>query len=166
MEVDWGEKLTVNHTSECMLSEVDWGSHQTHQNGHSFTEVDWGGYDSSSNHRNGFLLAEVDWGAHNSSFFLYLVHIDGDARPMDFFTQGLWGELPKRTFSTPLMEYLKDCLDTGQTEDRFFNSKSTKGYTSSHSLPDLDSIKVATISLFNEILGRNLCNLHSSGKHK
>ena len=110
IEVDWGEKLIVNHTSECMLSEVEWGAHQTHQIGHSIpegdrgghdpslyltdgymlSEVDWGGHDSSSAHMNGFLLSEVDWGAHDSSFFLYLVHIDHDANPKDFFTQGLW----------------------------------------------------------------------------
>ena len=32
----------VNHTSECTLSEVDWGTDETHKNGHSITEVDWG----------------------------------------------------------------------------------------------------------------------------
>ena len=99
--IDWGGKLIVNHTSECMLSEVDCRAHQTHQNGHSITEgdwgghdislylmdgymlsgVDWGGHDSSSNHMNGFLLSKVDWGAHDSRFFLYLVHIDHDAKP-------------------------------------------------------------------------------------
>ena len=82
------------------------------------------------------VLYEVDWGAHDSSFFLYLVHIDHDAKPNDFFTQGLWGGLPQRTSSTPLMEYLKDSLDTGQIEDLFSNSKSIKGYRSSYSLPD------------------------------
>ena len=35
MQVDWGGKLMVNHTSEYMLSEVDWGAHETHPNGHS-----------------------------------------------------------------------------------------------------------------------------------
>ena len=34
------------------------------------------------------------------------------------------------------MEYLKDSLDIGQTEDGFLNSKSTKGYRTSYSLPD------------------------------
>ena len=124
MEIDWGGKLIVNHTSECMLSEDDWGAHQTHQNGHSVTEGDWGGHDPS------FYLMD------DSSFFLYLEYIDHDGDPNDFFTQGLWGELPQRTSSTPLMEYLKDSLDTGQTEDGFFNSKSIKGYRSSYSLPD------------------------------
>ena len=123
MEVDWGGKLIVNHTSECVLSEVDWGAHQTHQNRRSITVGDWGGHDpslylmdgcmlsevywgchdSSSSHMNGFLLSEVDWGAHDSSFFLYLMHIDHDAKPKDFFSQGLWGGLPQRTSSTPLM---------------------------------------------------------------
>ena len=34
------------------------------------------------------------------------------------------------------MAYLKDSLDTGQTEDRFFNFKSIKEYRDSYSLPD------------------------------
>ena len=173
-EVDWGGKLIVNHTSECMLSEVDWGTHQTHQNGHSITEVDlgghdpslylmlsevdWAGHDSSSNHMNGFLLCEVDWGAHDSSFFLYLVHIDHDAKPKDIFTQGLWGGLPQRTSSTPLMEYLKDSFGNGQIEDEFSNSKSIKGYRSSCSLPDSEHHERTTIYLLNGILERNLCN--------
>ena len=70
-----------------MLSEVDWGAHETHQNGHSITRVDWGGYDPSLNPMDGCMLSEVDWGAHDSSFFLYLVQIDHDAKPKDFFTQ-------------------------------------------------------------------------------
>ena len=87
---------------------------------------------------NGFLLSEVDWVAHDSSFFLYLKHIDHDGDPNDLFTQGLWGELPQRTSSTPLMEYLKDSFDTGQTEYGFFNSQSIKGYRSSYCLPDTE----------------------------
>ena len=122
------------------ISEVDWGAHETHPNGHSITEVDWGGHDPSlyymdgcilseddwgahdsiPNHMNGFLLSEVDWGAHGSSFFLCLVHSDHDAKPKDFFTQGLWGGLPQRTCSMHLMEYLKHSLDTGQTEHGIF----------------------------------------------
>ena len=108
------------------------------------------------------MLSEVDWGVHDSSFFLSLVHIDHDAKPKDFFTQGLWGGLPQRTPSTPLMEYLKESFDTGQIEDGFSNSKLIKGYRSSFSLPDLNTMKVATIYLLNGILGRNLYNLHSS----
>ena len=64
--------------------------------------------------------------------------IESDTKPKDFFTQGLWGGLPQRTSFTPLMEYLKDALDTGQIEDRFSNSKSIKGYRSSYPLPDPD----------------------------
>ena len=93
MEVDWGGKLMVNHSSECMLSEVDCAAHETHPNGHSITEVDWGchdpclylvdgcmlsevdwgAHDSSPNHiTSECMLSEVHWGAHDSSFFLYL----------------------------------------------------------------------------------------------
>ena len=45
-------------------------------------------------------------------------------------------KLPQRTSSTPLMQYLKNSLDTRQIEDGFSNSKSIKGYRSSYSLPD------------------------------
>ena len=64
------------------------------------------------------------------------MHIDHDAKPKDLFIQGWWGGLPQRTSSAPLMEHLKDSLDTGQIEDGFSNSKSMKGYRSSYSLPD------------------------------
>ena len=116
--------------------EVDWEAHETHQNGHSITKVDWGGHDPSLYPMDGCKHSEVDLEAHDSSFFLYLVHIVHDANPKDFFTQGLWGGLPQRTSSAPLMEYLKDSFDTGLIEDGFSNSKSIKGYRSLCSLPD------------------------------
>ena len=116
IEVDWGDKLKAN-------SVVDWGTHATHPNGHNIAEVDWGGHDSIPNHMNDFLFFEVDWGAHDSSFFLFLVNIDYDAKPMEFFTQGLWGELQQRMSSTPLIGYMNDSLDTRQNEDDAFNSK-------------------------------------------
>ena len=116
MEVDWGGNLKLNYTScGCMLMEVDWGgkliansmvywgAHETHPNGHNISEVDWGGHDAIPNHMNEFLLSEVDWGAHYSSFFLFLVIIDYDAKPKDFFTQQLWGELSQLTSSAPLI---------------------------------------------------------------
>ena len=49
---------------------------------------------------NEFLFSEVDWGAYDSSFFLFLVSIDYDTNPMEFFTQGLWGELQQWMPST------------------------------------------------------------------
>ena len=72
---------------------------------------------------NEFLLSEVDWGAHDSRFFLFLENIDYDAKPMEFFTQGLWGELQQTMSSTPLIEHMTDSLDTGQMEDDAFNPK-------------------------------------------
>ena len=39
---------------------------------------------------------------HDSSFFLFLVNIDYDAKPKDYFTQGIWARLPDRTSSTTL----------------------------------------------------------------
>ena len=96
-----------------MPSEDDWGAHETHQNGHRITKVDWRDYDPTLYTMDGCILSEVDWGAHDSSLFLYLVHIDHDAKPKDIFTQRLWGGLPQRTSSTPLMEHLNDSVDTG-----------------------------------------------------
>ena len=86
-EVDWGRNLEVNYAS----------------GGLNISEVDWGDHDPSTNNMNKILLSEVDWGAlHDSSFFLFLVTIDYDARPKDFFTQELWGGPPERTSSTTL----------------------------------------------------------------
>ena len=104
-------------------------------------EVDWGGKIKPNHATSECVLSEVDWGAHDSSLFLYLEQIDHDGEPKDFFTQGLWGGLPQRTSSTPLMEYLKDSLDTGQTEDGFSNFKSIKEYRGSCSLPDPEHLE-------------------------
>ena len=76
-EVDWGEKHPIN-------SVVDWQSHETYPTQHNISEVDWGAL-------------------HDSSFFLFLVNIDYDAKPKDFFTQESWGGLPERTSSTTLI---------------------------------------------------------------
>ena len=43
---------------------------------------------------------------------------------MEFFTQGLWGELQQTMCSTPLIGYMTDSLDTGQTKNDAFNPKS------------------------------------------
>ena len=75
-EVDWGRKHPIN-------SVVDWQSHETYPAGHNISEVDWGAL-------------------HDSSFVLFLVNIDYDAKPKDFLTQELWGGLPERTSSTTL----------------------------------------------------------------
>ena len=75
-EVDWGGKHPIN-------SVVDWQRHETYPTGHNIFEVDWGAL-------------------HDSSFFLFLVNIDYDAKPQDFFTQELWGGLSERTTSTTL----------------------------------------------------------------
>ena len=73
-KVDWGGKHSIN-------SVVDWRSHETFPTGYNISEVDWGS-------------------PHDSSIFLFLVNIDYDAKPKDFFTQVLWGGLPDRTSST------------------------------------------------------------------
>ena len=43
-----------------MPSKVDWGAHETHQNGHSINEVDWGDYDPTLYPMDGCILSEVD----------------------------------------------------------------------------------------------------------
>ena len=99
MQVHWGGKLRVNHINEYMPSKVDWGAHETQQNGCSMTKVAWRGHDPSLYPMDECMLSEIDCGAHDSSFFLYLVNIDHDAKPKDLFIQGLWedyhiGHLP------------------------------------------------------------------------
>ena len=42
---------------------------------------------------------------------------------MEFFTQGLWGELQQTMSPTPLFGYMIDSLDTGHAEDDAFNPK-------------------------------------------
>ena len=150
-----------------MPSQVDWGAHETHQNGHSITKVDWGDYDPSLCSMDGCILSEVDWGAHDSSLFLYLVHIEHDAKPKDFFTQGLWGGPPQRTSSTPLMEYLKDSLDTDKLK-MDFPAPNQSRHIEVHTLfLILNNKKVSTIYLLYGIMGRNLAtSTLQEGKHK
>ena len=99
IQVDWGGGgggiPRVNHIKECMPSKVDWRAHETHQYGHSICKVDWGDYDPTLYPMDGCMLSEDDWGAHDTSLFLYLVHIDHDAKPKNFFTQGLWEDYHK-----------------------------------------------------------------------
>ena len=89
MQVDWGEKLRVNHINECMLSEVDQKAYETHQNGHSITKVHWGDHDPSLHPMDGCIISEVDRAAHHlsSSIALFTLNM---IRPKDFSTQGLW----------------------------------------------------------------------------
>ena len=80
MEVDWGGNLKLNYTScGCMHMEVEWGGKLI-----VHCMVDWGAHGT---YPNGHNISEIDWGAHDSSFFLFLVNIDPDAKPKDFFTQ-------------------------------------------------------------------------------
>ena len=91
-------------------------------------EIDWGGKFNCTScgcplanwHES--LLSEVDWGAHDSSVFLFLVNIDYDAKPNEFFIKGLWGEPQHRTPYIPLIGLKTDSLATGQTGDDIFNS--------------------------------------------
>ena len=60
-DVDWGGKHPIN-------SVVDWQSQGTYPAGHSISEVDWEAL-------------------HDSGFFLFLVNIDYDAKPKDFYAE-------------------------------------------------------------------------------
>ena len=75
-EVDKGGKHPIN-------SVVDWRNHETYPTGHNISEVEWGAL-------------------RHSSFFLFLLNIDYDAKPKEFFAQELWGVPPERTPSTTL----------------------------------------------------------------
>ena len=119
-------------------------------------EVDWGGKIKPNQTTSECMLTEVDWGAHDSSFFLYLKYIDHNGKPKHLFTQGLWGRLPQKTSSTPLIEYLKDSLDSGQTEDGFFNFKSIKECRGSYSLPDPGQLESSYNLLTEWTMGRKL----------
>ena len=75
-EVDWGGKHPIN-------SVVDWQRDETYPTGHNISEVGRGAL-------------------HNSSFFLFLVNINYDAKPKYFVTQELRGGLTERTTSSTL----------------------------------------------------------------
>ena len=131
-EADWGDKLKLNFTTYgYMLMEIDWGGkfnytscrcpmancqdHKTHPTTHNTSEVGWDGHDPNPNHVRESLLSEVDWGAHHPSVFLFLVNIDYDAKPIEFFIQGLWGEPQHRTPYIPLIGPQTDSLAMGQS---------------------------------------------------
>ena len=43
-----------------MPSEVDWGAHETNQNGHSINKIDWGDYDPTLYPMDGCIPSEID----------------------------------------------------------------------------------------------------------
>ena len=71
-EVDWGGKHPIN-------SVVDWQRHETYPTGHNISEMDLGAL-------------------HDSSSFLFLVNIDYDAKPKDFFTRVMGRTIRKDNF--------------------------------------------------------------------
>ena len=151
-EVDWGRNLKLNYTS----------------GGLNISEVDWGDHDPSTNNMNKILLSEVAWGAlHDSSFFLFLVKIDYDAKPKDFFTQELWGGLPERTSSTTHRSLnhvegkLVHLLNFRRVQAVWITRWPNRGTPRLH---HVHNMKVVTTYLTNGTLGRNLCSLNSSGK--
>ena len=76
-EVDWGGKHPIN-------SVVDWQRHETYPTGHNISDVDWGAL-------------------HDSSFFLFLINIDYDAKPKDFSHKS-YGEDYQKGQPSPLSE--------------------------------------------------------------
>ena len=108
-------------------------------------EVDWGGKIEPNHTTSECMLYEVDWELMIQLSLLYLNHIDDDGEPKDFFTQGLWGGLPQRTSSTPLLEYLG------------FSTSSQSRNIEVHALfLILNTLEEGTIYLLNGTLGRNL----------
>ena len=190
MEDDWGGKLEPNYTScGCMLIEVDWegklivnsmvnwGVHETYPNGYNISGADWGDHDSTCNHMNEFLLSEVDWGAHHSSFFFFLVNIDYDARPKDFFTQELWGELSQRTSSTPLIglnhvegklvHHLEPQKGPNRPEhplDQQWDTTQSLDHQLSSSHPDLCPSPCLSLTITVLLVGYSYCLLKKMGR--
>ena len=131
--------------------------------GFMLKEVDWGRNLKLNYTSTGHNISEVDWGAlHDSSFFLFLVNIDYDAKPQDFFTQGIWGVLPDRTSTTILrsMNHVEGKL-VHHLEIQKGPSWNNRGTPPFHYVHNM---KVVTTYLTNGILGRKLCSLNSSGK--
>ena len=141
MEVDWGEKHPIN-------SVVDWQRHETYPTGHNISEVDLGAL-------------------HDSSFFLFFVNIDYDAKPKDFFTQELWGGLSERTTSTTLRSLnhvegkLVHHLELQKDPSRLDHQLDQQRDPTSSPHPQNES---SYTYITNGTLGRNLCSLNSSGK--
>ena len=134
----------------------------------NISEIDWGDHDPSINNMNEILLSVVDWGAFQvSSFFLFLVNIDYDAKPKDFFTQELWGGLSERTTSTTLRSLnhvegkLVHHLELQKGPSLLDHQLANRGTPHLH---HVHNMKVVTTYLNNGTLGRNLCSLNSSGK--
>ena len=125
-EVDWGGINPIT-------SVVDWRRHETYPTGHNISEVDWGAL-------------------HDSSFFLFMVNIDYDAKPKDFFTQEVWGGLPERTSSTTHRSLthvegkLVHHLDFRRAQDSWITSWTNRGTPHLH---HVHNIKVVTTYLIN-----------------
>ena len=107
-----GEANSTTHHVDVLWLTVKIIKHPTT---HNTSEVGWDGHDPNPNHVHESLLSEVDWGAHHPSVFLFLVNIDYDAKPIEFFIQGLWGEPQHRTPYIPLIGPQTDSLATGQS---------------------------------------------------
>ena len=140
-EGDWGGKQPIN-------SEVDWHRHETYPTGHNISEVDWGAL-------------------HDSSFFLFLVNIDYDAKPKDFFTQELCGGQSERITSTTLrsLNHVEGKwvhhLELQKGPSRLDHQLDQQRHPTSSPCPQHES---SSTYLDYGNLGRNLCSLNSSGK--
>ena len=99
----------------------------------------------------------MDWGAHHdSSFSLFLVNIDCDAKPKDFFTQELWGGLPERTSTTTLRSLnqvegkLVDHLEPQKSPSRLDHQLDQQRDPTSSPYPDM--CPTPSLSLTNPLL--------------
>ena len=140
-EVDWGGKHPIN-------SVVDWQRHETYPTGHNISEVDWGAL-------------------YDSSFFVFVVNIDYEYKPKDFFTREILGELPERTSSTihkslnHVEGKLVHLLELQKAPSRLDHQFDQQRDTTASPCPQHER----SYNILNPWdPGRNLCSLNSSGK--
>ena len=130
------ETLNMDSASQ-KLTGVD-HKRETAEHGPSLMEVDWRG-GIKPNHTTCEcislkLIGEIQVSSFISST-LNMIESQRTSSPKD-----CWEDYHIEHL-LPLMEYLKDSLDTGQTEGGFFNFKSIKEYRDSYSLPDHEHLE-------------------------
>ena len=109
--------------------------------------------------------------------YLYLVYIDFDAKPKDFFTQELWGELSQRTSSTPLIglnhvegklvhhlapQKGSNCLD--HQLDQQWDATQSLDYLLSSSDPDLCPSPCQSLTITVLLVGHSYYLLKKMGR--
>ena len=164
MQVDWGGKLRPNHINECMPSEADWelmkpikmDTASLKLIGEIMTHVFTLWMDACSMKLIGEPRIQV------SSFTLctlIMMHCQQISSPKDCGEDYHKGHLPPLSWSTGNILLILDKLKMDFPTPN--QSRDIEAYTL---LLTLNNMKVVSIYLPYGILGRNLCNLHSSGR--